>query len=226
MLHLDAQLLVVNKPPGVLSQADRTGDPDLVALGKAFLAEKEKAAGEPFLAPAHRLDRPASGVLALVRTSEAARALGEQFRERLVDKRYLAVVEGEGAGRGTLTGYVAKAEGPPRLTRPGDAAGRYAELTYQTLAESEGLSLLLVRPHTGRSHQIRLQLSERGFPILGDFRYGAERRLDGQNLALHSYFLAFEHPTQERRATFSVPPPASWPERFQNDIDRLVSQHA
>jgi tRNA pseudouridine32 synthase/23S rRNA pseudouridine746 synthase/23S rRNA pseudouridine1911/1915/1917 synthase len=222
VLHCDAQLLVVNKPPGVLSQPDRTGDADIAALGKAFLREHEGAGEDPFLAPAHRLDRPAGGVMALARTSEAARHLARQFRERTVDKRYLAVVEGEGAGFGALDDYIAKTDATPRLTDPDDPDGRWARLQYQSLAEHDGLGLLLVRPETGRPHQIRLQLAERGVPILGDLRYGAERELDGQNLALHSYRLAVEHPAEERRVSFSAPPPATWPQRFGDDIERVM----
>lgn len=225
VLYRDRYLLVVNKPPGVLSQADRTGDTDLVAWGKAFL-EKEQGAADPFLAPAHRLDRPASGVMVLVRSSAAARDLARQFRERLTDKRYLAVVEGTGAGRGTLEGYIAKTDRTPRLTGPEDPDGRYARLQYQVLAEEGGASLLLVRPETGRPHQIRLQLSECGFPILGDRRYGATQPLDGRNLALHSYFLAFEHPAEGRRLRMTAPPPPSWPERFTEAIARLLKASA
>ena len=224
VLHCDPQVLVVNKPPGLLSQADHTGDADLVTLGKAFL-EESGAEGEPFLAPAHRLDRPASGVLVLARSSKAARHLTRQFRERLVDKRYLAIVEGTGVGFGTLEDYIAKSDATPRLTGPGDPEGRYARLQYQTLAEKEHQSLLLVQLETGRPHQVRLQLSERGYPILGDLRYGAQEPLDGRNLALHGYFLAFEHPQEARRVTFSSAPPGSWPEYFAADVQQLL-QHA
>lgn len=226
VLHTDRHLLVVNKPPGLLSQPDRTGDPDVVALGRALLKKEKGTGGDAFLAPAHRLDRPASGVMALARTSRAARHLGRQFRERLTDKRYLAVVEGTGAGIGALEDYIAKSKATPRLTGPEDPDGRYARLTYQTLAEKDGLSLLLIQLKTGRPHQIRLQFVERGFPILGDYRYGARQPLDGRNLALHSYFLAFEHPTEERCSVFTAPPPASWPERFADDIQRLLQRAA
>lgn len=222
VLHCDAHLLVACKPPGVLAQPDHTGDADLIALGKAWLKEHEEAGADPFLAPVHRLDRPASGVTALARTSEAARHLARQFRERTVDKGYLAIVEGAGAGRGTIDGYIAKTDATPRLTDPDDPEGRWARLQYQTLAEKEGLSLLLVRPETGRPHQIRLQLADHGFPILGDLRYGAERELDGRNLALHSHAIAFEHPTEERRVSFAARPPETWPERFAEDVERVM----
>lgn len=221
VLHCDAHLLVACKPPGVLAQPDHTGDADLIVLGKTFIRGSEDAGADPFLAPVHRLDRPVGGVTALARTSEAAKHLARQFRERTVDKRYLAVIEGTGAGFGALDGYIAKTDRAPRLTGPDDPEGRWARLQYQTLAEKGGLSLLLVRPETGRPHQIRLQLADYGFPIQGDLRYGAERELDGRNLALHSYMLAFEHPAEERRVSFSANPPDTWPERFADDIGRL-----
>jgi tRNA pseudouridine32 synthase/23S rRNA pseudouridine746 synthase/23S rRNA pseudouridine1911/1915/1917 synthase len=206
----------------VLSQADATGDTDIAAWGKAFLKNERDGRGDPFLAPAHRLDRPAGGVMALARTPAAARALARQFRERTTDKRYLAVVEGEGAGLGTLDDYIAKPDATPRLTDADDPDGRWARLRYQTLSEKGGLSLFLVRPETGRPHQIRLQLAERGFPVLGDLRYGAEGELDGRNLALHSHALSVEHPAEERRVSFSAPPPATWPARFANAIERVA----
>src|SRR5690606_26935731 len=98
--YLDNHLLVVNKPAGMLSQADRTGDTDLITHAKAFLKERFDKPGNVFVGLVHRLDRPASGLMVLARTSKAAARLTEQFRQRTPDKRYLALVEGRHDGAG------------------------------------------------------------------------------------------------------------------------------
>ena len=229
VLHLDNHLFVVCKPPGMLAQADHTGDLDVLTWGKSFLREQFDKPGDVFLGLVHRLDRPASGVMVLARTSKAARRLSAQFRERLADKRYLAVVEGEAETWGTCIDYVKKEQHPGggfsvTTTGPDDPDGKRAELTYQRLACEGGLSLLLVRLGTGRSHQIRVQLAARGWPLLGDSRYGARRVLDGRNIALHSYLLRVEHPTRREGMRFTAPPPALWEGRFAEAVHRLLEQ--
>lgn len=210
MVYGDDQLIVVSKPPGMLSQANHTGDPDVLTLMKARLRADESGPGTPYLGLVHRLDRPASGLMVLARTSEAARHLSAQFREHFVDKRYLALVEGMIRGLGTCVDYLVKADRTVRVVPPDHPEGKRAELSWQSVAQSAGRSLLQVQLKTGRSHQIRVQLAERGHPLLGDFRYGAQEELDGRNLALHSYGLALEHPTRHRGMRWTAPPPAAW----------------
>ncbi len=225
VLHLDNHLLVIDKPPGLLAQADRTGDADVLSEGKAFLKERFGKSGEAYLGLVHRLDRPASGVMVLARTSKAARRLAEQFRRRLPEKRYLAIVEGACSGMETCIDYIAKENETIRRVPPDHPAGKRAELSYQALAQdaAAGLSLVMVRLKTGRPHQIRIQLSARGFPILGDLRHGATRELDGQNLALHAYLLRLEHPVRREMLTFAAPPPAAWGGRFETETQRLLA---
>lgn len=210
VLHCDDAVLVVNKPPGLLAQADRTGDPDVVSMGKAWLQSERGETPDSYLGLVHRLDRPASGLMVLARQSDAAAHLSRQFRERTVTKRYLALVEGTMTGLGTCTGYLAKDGRHVRVVGPEHPAGRRAVLTWQSLAQHEGLSLLQVRLQTGRRHQIRVQLADRNHPITGDFRYGATRELDGKHLALHAYHLALEHPTEKVGMRWTAPPPAAW----------------
>lgn len=221
--YQDEHLVVVEKPPGLLAQADRTGDPDVVRILKERYGAE--GAARPFIGLVHRLDRPASGLMVLGRTSEAARHLSAQFRERTVDKRYLAIVDGALAGLGTWTDYLVKENRSVRTVRPDHPDGKRAELSWQALAQSEGRSLLQVRLHTGRAHQIRVQCARRGHPILGDFRYGATRELDGQNLALHGYLLAVEHPATHRGMRWRAAPPAAWDPAlnppFRTAIQRL-----
>lgn len=229
VLHLDNHLLVVNKPPGLLAQADVTGDPDLLTLGKAFLKDRFRKPGNVFLGLVHRLDRPASGVIVLARTSKAAARLSEQFRRRSPRKTYLAIVEGKIEGEGTLRHHLVKEDGRVRMVDSSHPSGREAELHWRALGTRETgegkSSLLQVDLVTGRAHQIRVQVSAMGHPIVGDMRYGAERELDGRNIALHSRALTIEHPTLREAMTFVAPPPAIWPRYFDDLISALLSRN-
>jgi len=221
ILSLDDQLLVVNKPPGVLAQPDHTGDADVVTLGKERLAED---AGEPFLGPVHRLDRPASGVTVLARTTKAARRLSAQFRDRLVEKRYLVLVEGRLRGIGTWTDHVAKPGREPTLVAADHPEGKRAVLSWQALEAESDRTLLQVDLETGRPHQIRLQASHRGHPVVGDHRHGAQSSLETQAIALHHAVLRVDHPVTSRRETFVAPPPAVWESATSEPMDAAVQR--
>jgi len=220
ILHRDDQLLVIDKPPGLLAQADRTGDPDVVTLGKEQLASGD--GGDPFLGLIHRLDRPASGIMVLARTSDAARHLSRQFREREVEKRYLVVVEGALRGIGTWTDYIAKPGRQPRLVNPDHVDGKRAVLDWQVLARGSDRTLLQVELHTGRPHQIRLQATGRGHPVLGDRRYGANASLNEKAIALHHALVRFEHPARPFRKTVVSAPPEAWAGILTSDMRSAV----
>lgn len=223
VLYVDNHLLVVNKPPGVLVQADRTGDPDLLTLGKAYLKERFDKPGNVFLGLVHRLDRPASGVMVFARTSKAAARLSEQFRQRTVEKDYLAIVEGRLQGAGLERGRIHEKGGAMRLAAADEqSGGKVAELQWRALASDDELTLVDVRLKTGRKHQVRLQLAGLGHPILGDLRYGAVRELDGRNLALHCYRLSFRHPTRPDFLTFTAEP--AWGGLFAAAIRSVVGE--
>ncbi len=226
VLYLDNHLLVVCKPAGMLSQGDRTGDPSVLDWGKAFLKEQFNKPGDVYLGLVHRLDRPASGVLALARTSKAARRLTEQFKRRLPDKRYLALAEGLMEPWGVCEGYVAKANEQVRVVAADHPGARWASLRWRSVALGTGLTLVEVALETGRPHQIRVQLAHLGHPILGDFRYGARRPFDGRNLALHCYRLTLEHPTRRTPATFTARPPGTWTSHFHGEIEALFADLA
>jgi RluA family pseudouridine synthase len=224
LLYLDNHLLVVVKPAGLLAQADRTGDPDLLTLGRAYLKERFRKPGEVFLGLVHRLDRPVSGVMVLARTSKAAGRLTEQFRERTVDKRYLAVVEGRLEGEGERADWLLKAEGHVRAVAAGTPGAKRAVLRWKALGIEGKRTLVEVALLTGRAHQVRVQLAVLGTPILGDLRYGAKGELDGRNLALHAYFLGFEHPVRRVPLAFAAPPPSSWRGLFEETIRRRITE--
>ena len=222
VLYLDNHLLLVNKPPGMLVQEDKTGDLDLLSIGKAYLKEVYGKPGDVYLGLVHRLDRPASGVMVFARTSKAAARLSEQFRLRTVEKYYMAIVEGCLEGAGIALDRLVSKGGFTRVAGDEATAGRAAELQWHAISFEDEATLIDVRLKTGRKHQIRVQLSEMGHPILGDFRYGATRPLDGKNLALHCYRLGFHHPTTKERLVFKVAPP--WRERFEREIREMIAR--
>ncbi len=210
ILYEDNHVLGIDKPAGLLSQEDRTGDPTAAALGKAYLREKYNKPGNVYLAPVHRLDRPVSGAMVLARTSKAARRLSAAFRARQVQKRYLALVTGSIQGEGTWEDYLVKDSRHVRVVRAGDPGAKHARLQWKARGCEEELSLVEICMHTGRPHQIRAQFARRGHPLLGDVRYGALRIFDGRNLALHCFRLVAPHPVREQPLELVASLPASW----------------
>lgn len=210
VLYLDNHLLVVHKPAGLLSQADRTGDPDILTLGKAFLKHRFDKPGNVYLGLVHRLDRPVSGVMVLARTSKAAARLTKQFRDRQPEKKYLALLEGQHQGGGRCEDFLVKEKQRVRVVAPAHPQGKRAVLQWRILAHRAQESLAEVTLETGRPHQIRVQMAHRGMPLLGDLRYGARRIFDGRNLALHCAALTLVHPTQKVPMTWVASPPPTW----------------
>ena len=223
VIHLDNHLLVVNKPPGLLVQADRTGDVDLLTLARDYLKQHFDKPGNAFVGLVHRLDRPVSGLVVLARTSKAAARLSDQFRRRIPEKDYLAIVEGSCRGAGLAEDYLKEADGGVMIVDEGEEGARRASLQWRALAEAEGLTLVAVKLQTGRKHQIRVQLAHVGHPILGDLRYGADHELDGRNIALHAYRLSLTHPTRNEWITWTAAPPHAWGTRFHDAIEALIS---
>ena len=208
----DNHLLAVYKPSGLLVQGDRTGDICLLDLGKRWLKARYQKPGKVFLAMVHRLDRPVAGVVLFARTSKAAGRLAAQFRERTVEKRYLAVVNGVVSGEsGRLVHQIERRNRVSRLVAAPTAASREARLRYTVLGRAREKSLLRIALETGRRHQIRLQLAHMGHPILGDLRYGGERPLPERRIALLAEELIVDHPVRVERLAFRCPVPNQWP---------------
>lgn len=212
ILHEDNHCLAVDKPAGVLVQADRTGDPTIVDLLRDELRQRLQRPGNIFLAAVHRLDRPVSGVLLLARTSKAATRLAAQFRGGTVEKTYLALVErAPEPAEGALEDLLVKdpSTNRVRIARAGEPGARAAHLGYRVVARHAAGTLVEVRLGTGRSHQIRVQLAARGSPIVGDLRYGSQRAL-GAMIALHASSLVFQHPTRGEAIEVHSPMPENW----------------
>jgi 23S rRNA pseudouridine1911/1915/1917 synthase len=215
VLFEDNHCLAVVKPARLLVAGDETGDETLLDRAKAYLKQKYAKPGDVYLGLVHRLDRPVSGVVLFARTSKAAGRLSEQFRAGTTQKVYHALVETMPLPReGELHDWLLKDEAAnhsrtvPRST-PG---AKECALRYRVLEprRPEGMSLIEVTLLTGRSHQIRVQLSSRGWPIVGDAKYGARRAFEEGAIALHAHELTFEHPV--RREPVVVRCAAPWAE--------------
>jgi 23S rRNA pseudouridine1911/1915/1917 synthase len=206
----DNHCLAVVKPPGLLTVGDRTGDLSLVDLARDYLRRKYKKPGNVFVGVVHRLDRPVGGIVLFARTSKAAGRLAEQFRTGRVEKIYEALVEGRVAEReGQLVDRLVKNRNTNVVRRAtgSDPRGKESTLNFRRLRGTSSATLLEIRPETGRSHQIRVQLAGSGHPVLGDKKYGSTRRFD-DGIALRAVRLTFEHPIDKRPIT--VEAPADW----------------
>ena len=207
VLYADNHLLVVEKPANLPTQADSSGDDDLLSILKRYIAEKYNKPGAVYLGLVHRLDRPVGGVMVFARTSKAASRLSESFRTHEQDRRYLAVVEGEIPGERELNDWLIKdgRTGMVRVVRENTPGAKRAKLITRPRAVREGLTLTQVQLFTGRAHQIRVQHAHMGHPLWGDNRYGDGR--PGQQLALWAWSLTVKHPTRDETLTFTAPPP-------------------
>ena len=193
----DNHIIVVEKPVNIPSQADKTGDIDMLTIIKAYLKEKYNKTGNVYLGLIHRLDRPVGGVMVFAKTSKAAGRLSNQVREKQFQKTYLVIVNGKMEEQnGVLQDYLLKNEksNMSRVVKKGTENSKLAILNYEVLKYDEelNLSVLKINLHTGRHHQIRVQLSSRNHSIYGDQKYGG--RGHGKQIALWAYKLKLYHP--------------------------------
>ena len=204
ILYQNANILVCIKPTRVLSTDEPGGLPGLV----------REALGDPKadVRTVHRLDRVVSGVMVLARSANAASELSRQIREDQFRKEYLAVVHGRPENpEGTLHDLLAR-DKARRMTFVAEAPGKgvqEAALSYRVLEYANGMSLVRVRLHTGRTHQIRVQFSSRGMPLVGERKYAVWN--DPCELALWSAKIGFYHPGTGEWVEFSKEPPAVFP---------------
>lgn len=212
ILYEDNHLLVVNKPPGLPTMGAAPGRESVYDLAKQYIKHRYNKPGEVYLGIVSRLDAAASGALVLARTSKAAARLSELFRHNRVQKTYWAIVEREPVPRsGTCTDWLVKNDAQHKMvvTRLGAYGAREARLEYRGIRKVAAGFLLEIELETGRKHQIRVQLASRGWPVVGDLKYGSNRPFpDG--IALHARRLALIHPTRKTPVEFVAPPPASW----------------
>lgn len=210
ILYEDNHLIVVVKPQNVPTQADSTGDKDLLTMIKDYLKEKYNKPGNAYAGLVHRLDRPTGGVMVFAKTSKAAGRLCEQIQSGEFEKKYLAVTVGTPRDRQQrLVNYLVKdeANNVVRIVPSKVEGAKKAELDYKVLEAQQQIALLDIRLITGRSHQARVQCAGLGTPIFGDVKYGGDTLAKGHNLALWAYELRFSHPVTAQTMVFKVFPP-------------------
>ncbi len=208
VIYDDNHLLVVNKPCGQLVQGDQTGRPTLLDEGKAWLREKYGKQGNVFLSLVHRLDRPASGVVVLARTSKAASRLSEEIRSHRPRKTYWAQVYGKVPETATWIDRLERIEYTSRIVD--SLEGKEAHLSFCRTGVDAGVSKVAINLETGRHHQIRVQFSHRGHAILGDRRYGSTLPFIPDGIALHSREMLIKHPTRDEEMRFIAEPDKGW----------------
>lgn len=225
ILYEDNHCLALNKPAGWPTTHFDGTDETVDRLAKAYLKEKHNKPGNVFLGVVHRLDKPVSGVLLFARTSKAAARLSEQFREGAIEKVYWAVVEGwRSPDTGAFEDWLKKNDATARVevVEPETYESQFARLVYTVKAKHERLAWLELRPHTGRKHQLRVQLSSRGHPIYGDAKYGSPHPF-GPGIALHARSLTFLHPVSKEPITLTAEVPKPWRGRFAHLMRGQVS---
>ncbi len=209
VLYEDNHIIVVEKKPNIPSQQDKTGDMDMLTLVKEYLKEQYHKPGNVYLGLVHRLDRPVGGVMVFARTSKAAARLSEEVRNKVFQKTYLTIVDGKlEPENGSLEDYLVKNEKTnlSRVTTKENKNAKFAKLDYETVKYDKelNLSVLKIRLHTGRHHQIRVQLSSRGHSIYADQKYGTRGR--GKQICLWAYELGIVHPVTKKEMKFTCLP--------------------
>ena len=204
ILYEDEHILLVNKAPGMVVHADETEKVNtLINHIQAYLYQKREwnPKWENAFAPAlcNRIDRNTGGIVIAAKTAEALRVMNQKIKDREIDKRYLAIVEGSPKPKeGSLKGYLFKDAQKNRVyvTDTPQSGSKTCQTNYKTLASAAGLSLVECELITGRTHQIRAQFAHAGHPLLGDGKYGKlDKRFDRNYQALYSYKLTFTFTT-------------------------------
>lgn len=235
IIYEDEQVIVYHKPAGLATQSAKVGQADVVSELKKYLvrtAPREKPGTEPYLGVVHRLDQPVEGILVFAKTKAAAAQLTKQLEIGTLNKKYYALVCGKPKPEsGELVDYLVKEGNVARVVSPDTPGARKAVLQYKVLqsktdtfaAENSGaedtpvvsepthyISCLDVHIETGRFHQIRVQLAHRGWPILGDSKYGTpwsqekSRQQGIRNVALFAYELTFVHPKTGKKCEYNI----------------------
>jgi 23S rRNA pseudouridine1911/1915/1917 synthase len=230
VLYEDNHIIAVVKPAGVLTQGDRTGDTCLMDMVKDYLKEKYKKPGNVFLGLVHRLDKPVAGIVLFGKTSKGAGRLSEQFRNHTIQKTYHGIVLGKlKQQKGEIKEKVNKisffAEG---FTDKSDeellaeikkaTKTRTAELSYEVIKSNDKYSLIKILPKTGRFHQIRIQMSGMGNPILGDAKYADSSIVrqatggwkDKKSIALCATAISFKLATEDKIINLEISLPEGW----------------
>lgn len=222
ILFEDKDLLICRKPAGVATQTKRLGQQDMESLLKNYRVKK----GEPpYVGIVHRLDQPVEGVMVFAKNQKAAAGLSKQVQDRVIGKYYYAVSASKPKENVSVLEDYLLTDKKTNFTQVVDEESvenslkeaKYAKLEYKVVETKEDKTLFDIKLHTGRQHQIRVQMAHMGCPLVGDGKYNKqpaeEKRKDSAGLALCSYKLEFEHPTKKELMQFEIKPLG---EEFQN----------
>ena len=201
VIYEDNHVLVVEKPINIPVQEDSSKDLDFLTLLKDFIKKRDNKPGNVYLGLIHRLDRPVGGIMVFAKTSKCASRLSEQVRNRTFKKSYYAIVEGKVESKSTLVDKLLK-DTKNNIVKV-DESGKESILDYELVEYKENLSLVKINLKTGRSHQIRVQFSSRIHPLYGDQKYN-RNALVGQQIALFSNSISFNHPITKESLTFEI----------------------
>lgn len=210
ILHEDNHIIVINKRVGDIVQGDKTGDKPLSEVVKEYIKDKFNKPGEVYLGVVHRLDRPTTGIVVFARTSKALIRLNELFKNRETQKTYWAIVKNKPSqNEANLVHFLKRNEknNTSKAHIKEVPESKMASLDYKIIKELNNYFALEINLHTGRHHQIRVQLSAIGAPIKGDLKYGFDRSNPDGGIHLHARKLAFIHPVTKENIQIVAPTP-------------------
>jgi 23S rRNA pseudouridine1911/1915/1917 synthase len=205
--------LIINKPAGMLSQGDKTGDDSVRDILIAYLKERDKKPGRVFIQPVHRLDRPVSGCLVLSKTSKALPRMMKLFADQKVEKKYIAISSVKEVqwdfDEKLVQSYIVKdrSRNKVRSSETEMEGGKLSQTKLKWLKQDGTYHVFECRPLSGRSHQIRIHMKYIGAPIFGDKKYGGTATTD-KRLYLHCQELTFVHPVKNEKLTVTAPIPS------------------
>ena len=229
IIYEDKHVLVVYKPPGLAVQGAKRNEESLLKILKNFIKERDKKPGNVFLGVVHKLDKKVSGILVFAKRSKSAKRLFESFQKKEVIKLYIAKVEGILEGEEIWEDYLLwdNIKKKAVILKKASENAKKAITIYSTLYSLGKETVLLLMPLTGRKHQLRAVLSERGYPIVGDIKYGSKRKiLNGKAILLHSLYLSFPHPMSKERLEFwaNMPEYFSFDIKYENKIFEIIKR--
>ncbi len=223
VLYEDNHIIAINKLPSDIVQGDKTGDTPLSDFVKQYLKEKYNKPGEVFVGTVHRIDRPVSGIVIFAKTSKALARLNLMFQNKEIQKTYWAIVKNKPLKTsGTLVHYLKKNEikNTSKAFEKETPGALRSELDFELICRSKSFYLLEIRPHTGRHHQIRVQLSKMCCPIKGDVKYGFDRGNKDASIHLHARKVEFMHPVKKEMLVIVAAPPE---ELLWNEFLKIIA---
>lgn len=211
VIYEDNHLLVVEKPINMPVCEDSSGDIDFLSLLKSYIKIKYNKPNNVYLGLVHRLDRPVGGIMVFAKTSKCAARLSKQISDHSFEKTYYAVVTGRLDDEGRFEDYLIKDHKSNMVRVTNKNEGKIAILDYVVVKRNGKFNLVKINLKTGRSHQIRVQFSSRGNPLVGDHRYNISDMNSKTNIALFAKSVCFRHPTSNDKMFFELELPKRYP---------------